>query len=133
MFHKSIQSLYDVYSNIDEFMKEPFTASTLENAANSNSGLFFLFYVLEVFIIVNIGLAIFNLIPIPPLDGSKILQYFTSAKFDQMVARYAQQINIVFMIVVLSGVLSKPLGFVNECVRNFLWFITGFIPSLMGA
>ena len=128
MFHKSIQSLYETYSNI-----EPFTASTLENAANGNSGLFFLFYILEVFIIVNIGLAIFNLIPIPPLDGSKIVQYFTSANFDRMIARYSQQINIVFMIVVLSGVLSKPLGYVNEWIREFLWFVTGFIPAIMGA
>ena len=82
---------------------------------------------------MNIGLAIFNLIPIPPLDGSKIVQYFTSARFDRMMAQYAQQINIVFMIVVISGVLSKPLGYVNGWVREFLWFITGFIPSLMGA
>ena len=93
---------------------------------------YFLMYMLSFFVQVNIGLAIFNLIPIPPLDGSKIVQYFTSAKFDRMMAQYSQYISIGFMIIVLSGILSRPLGWIDGKILDFFWFITSFIPSLMG-
>ena len=133
MFRDSIGDLYQQYSNIDDVLAEPFQAATLEHLANGNSGLFFILYILEVFIVVNIGLAIFNLIPIPPLDGSKIIAYFTPARVDEFFMRYQMQISLVFMVVIFSGILSKPLGFINGFIQEFLWFITSFIPKLMGA
>ena len=94
---------------------------------------YFVMYMLSFFVQVNIGLAIFNLIPIPPLDGSKILQYFTSAKFDRFVAQYSQVISMAFLVIVVSGVLSAPLGWLSGKILDFFWLITGFIPKLMGA
>ncbi|MDE5648828.1 MAG: site-2 protease family protein, partial [Oscillospiraceae bacterium] len=79
-----------------------------------------------------IGLAIFNLIPIPPLDGSKIISYFTSYKVDRWIEKNYMIINIVFLFVIASRILSVPLGLVRNIIIKFLWFITGFIPELMG-
>lgn len=131
-FRDGIADLYSKYINIDYCLSQPLMGSVLEREANGMSMLFFILYILEVFIIINIGLAIFNLIPIPPLDGSKIVGYFTSAKFDQWINRNGFLINIIFMVVILSGVLSTPLGYIGGWVQKFFWFITGFIPKIFG-
>lgn len=94
---------------------------------------FIILYILQCFITINIGLAIFNLIPIPPLDGSKILSYFTSAKFDRWVYEHQMIVNIVFLGVILTGLLNKPLTFIASHIVDFFFLITGFIPKLMGA
>ena len=94
---------------------------------------FIILYILQCFITINIGLAIFNLIPIPPLDGSKILSYFTSAKFDRWVYEHQMIVNLVFLGVILTGVLNKPLTFIASHIVDFFFLITGFIPKLMGA
>ncbi len=52
-------------------------------------------------IITNIVLAIFNLVPIPPLDGSKIILAFVPAKYEhriQAIERYSFVILIVFIL-----------------------------------
>lgn len=132
-FLDGIASLYSQYSDVDYVLSQPLNASTLEYIANGMNYMFFILYILECFIAINIGLAIFNLIPIPPLDGSKVLSYFTSSKVDRWIEKNYMIIYIVFMVVIMTGVLSVPLGFIRSAVIKFLWFITGFIPKLMGA
>ena len=70
--------------------------------------------------VVNIGLALFNLIPIPPLDGSKILGelYVKVSAFYWKYQRYAR---IVMILCVVSGVLSKPLGMLNSVILSGMW------------
>lgn len=51
-------------------------------------------------IIINISLAVFNLIPIPPLDGSKILFFFISEESREMLERYSL---FLFLILILVG------------------------------
>lgn len=46
--------------------------------------LYYVSLILYYFTAINVGLAVFNLIPIPPLDGQKILSYFTSSKVDSL-------------------------------------------------
>ncbi len=130
-FADGIAELYQKYTDVDEVLMNPFMGSYVERAANGNSGMFFILYVLEIFIIINIGLAIFNLIPVPPLDGSKILSIFSNARIDSFIERYQMQISMVFMVVILSGVLTKPINFISDWVEQFFWFVTGFIPKLM--
>ncbi|MCM1227827.1 MAG: site-2 protease family protein [Clostridium sp.] len=94
---------------------------------------FIVIFIVEFFIEVNIGLAIFNLIPIPPLDGSKVLSYFTSAKFDRWIYQNQMIVNLVFLGVIVTGILDKPISFVSDFIIDLFFFITGFIPKLMGA
>ena len=72
--------------------------------------------------IVNIGLGLFNLIPIPPLDGSKILGEL-SCKVNAFYWKYQRYWRLVMILCVVTGALSKPLGLLNEQVIRLLWQI----------
>ena len=59
---------------------------------------------------MNLGLAVFNLIPIPPLDGSRILFVVLPTKYYFGVMRYERYIAIALMLFLLFG---RNLGFLN--------------------
>jgi Zn-dependent protease len=61
--------------------------------------------VLAVGICVNVVLAIFNLIPIPPLDGSRVAQYFLSGK---VLKAYRRLERIGLLVVVLLVLYVRP-------------------------
>lgn len=92
----------------------------------------YLYSFLQSFILINIGLAVFNLIPIPPLDGSKVLSYFTSAKVDNWFANHQLLVQIIFLVLIFSRVLSVPLGYLRGWIYDFFIFITNWIPKLLG-
>lgn len=70
--------------------------------------------------IVNIGLGLFNLIPIPPLDGSKVVGCL-SMKAAGFYAKFQRYWRIVLILCVVTGVLSKPLGMLNQLLINGMW------------
>ncbi len=74
---------------------------------------------------VNIGLAVFNLLPIPPLDGSRIFGFFLPDRFVYTMERYSQYITLGIMALLLTGVLDIPLSFLRSVVGNFLCLILG--------
>ncbi|MCR4760288.1 MAG: site-2 protease family protein [Oscillospiraceae bacterium] len=82
----------------------------------------------SVFVTVNIGLAVFNLIPVPPLDGSKIVSYFTSPKVDRWFQQNQQIISIVFLFLVVSPVLGRPISFVSEKIFGLFVILTNWVP-----
>jgi len=68
----------------------------------------FLFYSL----IMNVSLAIFNLLPFPPLDGSKILQTFLPQSMEPIfdaLERYGYLILIAFLYIGLFGKIFEPV------------------------
>lgn len=67
-------------------------------------------------VIVNIGLGVFNLIPIPPLDGSKIFRRFLPSKIDNWIDDNMQYIYLVFMLLWISGMLSVVVSPVIEVI-----------------
>lgn len=68
------------------------------------------------------SLALFNLLPIPPLDGSKVLFSVLSDRAYYRLMRY-EKYGMVFLFVVLaSGVFSQPLYTVTEFVFDKLFF-----------
>ncbi len=62
-------------------------------------------------IMINLSLAFFNLIPIPPLDGSKILRGFLPAKFDQYFNKLEGPAGMVVLIILLyTGIIWNIIG-----------------------
>ena len=76
--------------------------------------------------VLNIGLGIFNLIPVPPLDGSHVLGEL-SPKVAELYGRYARYWGLALILLLASGALSRPLGFLNDAVLNGMWSITRMI------
>lgn len=72
---------------------------------------------------INIGLAIFNLLPIPPLDGSRILQLIIPSKYYFKFLQYERYVVIVVFVLLLTGILSRPLGYLQSLLYNGLDFL----------
>ena len=65
-----------------------------------------MYYVLLFFqylMMINVSLAVFNFIPIPPLDGSKIMMAFLPNKAIFWIEKYQMYITVLFMALVLMG------------------------------
>jgi len=81
-------------------------------------------------IIVNIGLGVFNLIPIPPLDGSKVFRRFLPYNANEWIDRNMAIIQIVFLVLWVTGALSYISAPVIGGVVKGLDFIVGKIFGL---
>jgi Zn-dependent protease len=91
-------------------------------------GLFIQFLV--VFMQLNILLAIFNLVPIPPLDGSKILMSFLPDAylgFYRQLERYAM---VILLIMILTGGLGAIIMPLYKIVYGLFSTLIGVIPGL---
>jgi Zn-dependent protease len=67
---------------------------------------------LIVFFILNISLGVFNLLPIPPLDGSKVLASILPPSFDSGIEALERFGYILLFIAVFTGVLRPIFNFV---------------------
>ncbi len=61
-------------------------------------------------ITINIGLGVFNLIPLPPLDGSKVLMNFLGYNAKQWFYRNERIFYIAFVLLWVTGLLSSLLA-----------------------
>ncbi len=72
---------------------------------------------LKVGVVMNVGLAIFNILPVPPLDGSHVLSWglprSIGEKFDHVAENYG---NIILWVLFLSG----ALGYIISPIRNLV-------------
>ena len=87
-------------------------------------------YVYYAFIMaarINISLAVFNLIPIPPFDGSRILLVFLKERTYFKLMQYEQYIMIGVLLICWTGILDYPLTFLNKAVISFLDLTTFFV------
>lgn len=75
-------------------------------------------------ITINITLGVFNLIPIPPLDGSRIATYFLPQRIYFKIMQYENLIFLGLIIALWFGVLDGPINFVSGAVTGILDFIT---------
>ena len=80
---------------------------------------FFLYYVASI----NISLAVFNLIPVPPLDGSRLLTAVLPSRIYYKIMRYERYFFIVILALLYLRILDIPLSFLSINIKNFLQFI----------
>ncbi len=80
------------------------------------------FYFLWLFIGINISLAVFNLLPIPPLDGSRIFSAVLPDKWVFKMAQYEQYLFIGLFVLMFTGLLNPVTDFFQNYVTSgVLW------------
>lgn len=88
-----------------------------------------LLYVIYMFFyyaaFVNVSLAVFNLIPIPPLDGSRIVSLLIPSKYYFRIMQYERYIILGVFALILFGVLDRPMAFVSGNIMNLIVKLTG--------
>lgn len=69
---------------------------------------------------INISLAVFNFLPIPPLDGSKILSLIIPSKYYFKYLQYERYIILAVFALIVFGILDTPLRIASDFVYGLL-------------
>lgn len=77
--------------------------------------------ILVIFVVINVGLFVFNMIPIPPLDGSRVLYAFAPEPVQRVLASLEQYgIFIIFGLILAVPAFGNFLSHLNSVVTEFL-------------
>lgn len=89
--------------------------------------LYYVVLALNYTVTINIYLAVFNLIPVPPFDGYHVLASFLPAKAVYFMEKNGRIIYWIVFFLIISGVLSIPLGIISNGIYRLLDKMTFFL------
>ncbi len=93
----------------------------------------FLMKIIQITAVLSISFAIFNILPISPLDGSKVLfSVLPSERYDQLM-RYERYGMILLLVLVSSGILGRPLSAATDWAFDKLFIFAEWGYELIGA
>ena len=95
-----------------------------------NDATLFAAYFLEYLVYMNVSLAMFNLLPVPPLDGSRVALLLLPRNLYFRVMRYERVILVILLAMVWFGVFNQPLAWLNDSMWQLMGKATGYIDQL---
>ena len=110
-----------IYCAIVKFASATFIVSTVGTVIMS---------LISSTIIMNVGLGVFNLIPIPPLDGSKIFLRLLPYKAQRWIDDNMNIIQIVFLILFVTNILGYITTPIIEVIMTGIEFVVSSIFSI---
>jgi Zn-dependent protease len=87
-----------------------------------------LILIMKFMVVINFVLILFNLIPVPPLDGHYVLKYFLPPSMEEAFERIGP-FGIIIAIVIAQPLLGPPLRFLMNAVE---WFAFGGLGQGLG-
>ena len=106
------------------FLMREFAATFIYTTVGS-----IIYITLQMAIAVNIGLGVFNLVPLPPLDGSKILMHFLPYNAKNWFLNNQHIFYIIFLVLwitnLVSYIISPVINFVSNGIYNLVSAIFG--------
>ena len=109
-----------IYCAVYKFGSMSFLASTVGGV---------ILLILSTIVAVNIGLGVFNLIPLPPLDGSKVIMPFLPYKAKQWFMNNQSVFYIIFVIIWITGIAGTIISPAINWVANG---ILGLAKAIFG-
>lgn len=82
---------------------------------------------------ISAGLAVFNLLPVPPLDGSKVVFAFLPKEWYWKLMRYERYGMFLLMALLLTGTLDVPLNYLRGGLTGLLMPISEWTLELLNA
>ena len=107
-----------IYYVVQKFAGDAFLSSTVG---------IIVMQMIQSTIITNVGLGIFNLIPLPPLDGSKIIMPFLPYNAKQWFINNEQIFYIIFIIIWITGIAGSIISPAIVWLANRIMSICSFI------
>lgn len=128
----AITALAGPVSNLLAALVGALLVAVMEAFVPGNDFTIFLFRVLYYYVVVNISLAVFNLLPAPPLDGSRIIGAFLSDRALYAYYRYQNVFIMLVFVLMFSGALSGPLYTAQSFLANIIFTVAEFPFRLFG-
>ncbi|MBQ4141157.1 MAG: site-2 protease family protein [Clostridia bacterium] len=104
----------------------------LINGNLENERLFIIVQLVMIFFSIgaqlNVYLAVFNLLPVPPFDGSRFFYIFLPVKWYFKVMQYERYIMIAILALFYFGILSVPLDFISNGILSGMYWLVRLIP-----
>lgn len=97
-------------------------------SSSSVAAMVFVNIVYYIFV-YNAFLCVFNLIPLPPLDGSKVLASMFPQKLEYKFYQYEKYMYFALLILIFTGMISRIMSVLGVGLINFIWH---FIINILG-
>ncbi|MGM9636503.1 MAG: site-2 protease family protein [Eubacteriales bacterium] len=85
------------------------------------------------FIMLNAYLAVFNLLPVPPFDGSRIAFVFLPDRFYFAVMKYERIIMLVVLLLICTCVLTLPFGYLSDLLISGMTALVNAVWNAIAA